>query len=356
MEFGLLENLMENKKIKNKPIWIGTGLVALDVIIDEINNEPQQFLSGGSCGNVSSIISFLGFKSYPIARLKSNVAAKKVVEDLDKWNVKTSLITVTKDGSTPIIIQRIKKNKAGFPVHKFEFRDPETGDWLPSYKPVLSANVSDIVKKVDIPSVFYFDRINRGSIDFAKFYKANGSLVYFEPNSISDERLFEECLEVADIIKFSNERMGNYQSIYPRQRVPLEIQTFGENGVAFRFSHQLNEKKWNKLPGLRISKLVDASGAGDWMSAGLIFSLGSNGSKGFKKISQKQLLSSLRYGQALGSLNCFFNGARGLMYQYTKQKCDLMVKQLLDLEDSFVPTPNKKVKSQGNKIAIRKLL
>ena len=30
-----------------KPICIGTGLVALDVIIDSVNKTPTQFLAGG---------------------------------------------------------------------------------------------------------------------------------------------------------------------------------------------------------------------------------------------------------------------------------------------------------------------
>jgi len=63
------------------------------------------------------------------------------LSDLNKWNVKTNMISTTDDGSTPIIIQRIKKDKNGSPIHRFEFRDPDDGSWLPSYKPVLSADV-----------------------------------------------------------------------------------------------------------------------------------------------------------------------------------------------------------------------
>jgi len=344
------------KKTNIKQIWIGTGLIALDVIIDEINNNPQELLSGGSCGNVSSIMTFFGFDSYPIARLKKNLATTELTKDLKKWKVKTKLVTATKDGSTPIIIQRIKTNKQGNPIHKFEFKDPKNGTWLPNYKPVLSAEVSNIVKNAPIPSVFYFDRINRGSIDFAKFYKSKGSLIYFEPSSIGEMRLFEECLQVADIIKFSTDRISNYESLFPIQRVPLEIQTHGIEGISYRFGKKLNEKKWHKLPVFSISGLVDASGAGDWMSAGLMTTIGKQGSKGFENLDSKKVIAALRFGQALGSLNCFYNGARGLMYNHTKSQIETLVKQLQKSKaDYTLLVKNKNKKSKKASIDISKL-
>lgn len=341
---------MENKTKKKeiKPIWIGTGLVALDIIIDDINNSPEQLLSGGSCGNVSSIMSYLGFESYVISRLKDNLATKAIVRDLKKWNVQTKLTTVTSDGSTPIIIQRNKKNKLGEPIHKFEFKDPFDGTWLPNYKPVLSADVPEIVKKTSEPVIYYFDRINRGSIDFAKYYKSKGALIYFEPSSIGEMRLFEECLQVADIIKFSVDRIGNYSELFPVQRVPLEIQTQGDKGISYRFSHSLKEKKWVNLKGFSISGLVDASGAGDWMSSGLLTKVGKQGLKGFRNTDRIKIAEALKFGQALGSLNCFFTGARGLMYHYTKIQVENLVTQLQKSKGTYslkVKRSNKKRKT-----------
>jgi sugar/nucleoside kinase (ribokinase family) len=348
-----MENKIKKKQIK--PIWIGTGLVALDIIIDDINNSPEQLLSGGSCGNVSSIMSYLGFESYVISRLKNNLATKAVIKDLKKWNVKTKLVTVTSDGSTPIIIQRNKRNKLGEPIHKFEFKDPIDGAWLPNYKPVLSADVPEIVKKTSEPVIYYFDRINRGSIDFAKYYKSKGALIYFEPSSIGEMRLFEECLKVADIIKFSVDRISNYSELFPVQRVPLEIQTQGDKGINYRFSHTLKEKKWVNLKSFSISCLVDASGAGDWMSAGLLTKVGKQGLKGFSNIDQKKVVEALKFGQALGSLNCFYTGARGLMYQCTKNQVENLVKQLQKTKGTYSLTTKTGNKKRQTNLDIGKL-
>lgn len=328
-------NKLKMKNEKSSPICIGTGLVALDVIMNGNPKTPLKIFAGGSCGNVMSILSFLSWDSYPIARLKKNNATKELLSDLSKWKVKTNMISTTEDGSTPIIIQRIKKDKNGLPIHRFEFRNPDDGSWLPSYKPVLSADVDKIVQKKAASKVFYFDRINRASIDFAKYYKSKGALIYFEPSSIGEMRLFEECLNVSDIIKFSSDRINNYSTLFPKQRVPLEIETLGKDGVQFRFSHELNQKSWNAVPANQVDVFFDAAGAGDWTSAGIISKLGKTGLKGFNSVKKEAVIAAIKYGQSLGSLNCFFDGARGMMYNLNKKEVETLVKTIQKSKKPF---------------------
>ncbi len=112
------------KKSEKRSICIGTGLVALDIVM---NNKPDTHLklyAGGSCGNVLAILSFLNWETFPIARLKNNKASLEILNDLGRWNINTSLISQTNDGSTPIIIQRIRIDKDGNSSHRFEFRNP----------------------------------------------------------------------------------------------------------------------------------------------------------------------------------------------------------------------------------------
>jgi len=179
------------------------GLVALDVILNGSPDTAPKVFAGGSCGNVLSILSFLGWRSYPIARLKKNRAADELIEDLLKWQVNTDLVFIKDDGSTPIIIHRIFKDKSGNPTHRFEFRTPDRKQWLPSFKAVVNGDVELIKKTISKTKVFYFDRISRSSIELAKYYREKGGLVFFEPSSMTDERLFVEALQTSDIIKFS---------------------------------------------------------------------------------------------------------------------------------------------------------
>jgi len=336
------------------PTCVGTGLVALDVIM---NGDPSNLLkihAGGSCGNVLSILTFLGWDSYPIARLKDNSAAKELLSDLKKCKVRTKMVTTTGDGSTPIIIQRIKKDRHGNYVHRFEFKNPENGEYLPSYKPVLGANVENIVKKQPEARVYYFDRSNRASIDFAKYYKEQGALIYFEPSSARDLRLFEESVAVADVVKFSGDRITNYSELYPTQKAPLEIETLGKEGMRFRFSHNCNKREWIYLRGYNISNLADAAGAGDWTSAGIISKIGKTGFKGFHKLTIENIKAALEHGQALGALNCLFDGARGLMYACEKGSLDGMVKAIITGNNASIKSTNN-LKITGKKLTIGSL-
>lgn len=327
-------------KIKNtmqkKNICAGTGLVALDVVVTSDMEKPAQFYAGGSCGNVLTILSYMGWDSYPIARLSNNVAADLLLQDLNKWKVKADLLTFTEDGSTPIIIHRILKDKRGQSKHRFEFRNPEDGKYLPSYKPCLSKSVENILQKGPIPKVFYFDRINRASIDLAKAYKANGSIIFFEPSSAKDEKGFKQCLEVADVVKFSEDRIPNYTANFHKGQVPIEIQTLGEKGVKYRRKDSAN---WSDVKGYLIDNVSDTAGAGDWCTAGVIFTF-------FEfnylpnSVTNVEIEKALNFGQILSAINCTFEGARGLMYNMNFEELIAQVESVLSARINVISLTN----------------
>ena len=256
------------KKIKKgASTCIGSGLIALDVIVNGKQSTPAKLCAGGSCGNVLSILSFLGWESKPIGRLANNRASEKLFNDFSNFNVDTSLITTSKDGKTPIIIHRILKDKEGNPKHRFEFKVPETNIWLPMYKPVLASSVSNLISKKNYSNVFYFDRVSRSTIDLARYYKSKGALIVFEPSSLKDNKQFLECLSIADIIKFSRDRINNYSNIFQYPNAPLEIETLGENGLQYRIKSD-PIPKWKIVPSFKFSNVLDTAGAGDWCTAG----------------------------------------------------------------------------------------
>src|SRR5258706_6678272 len=102
LKFGLQEiHTMKHKELKfkkqksTKAVCIGTGLVALDVIMNGDPNTQPKFLAGGSCGNILIILSFLGWKSYPVARLSNRPSVKLLFNDLVLNNIKLELISVS---------------------------------------------------------------------------------------------------------------------------------------------------------------------------------------------------------------------------------------------------------------------
>ena len=315
---GCMENLTMTKlkKLpKNRPTCVGIGLVALDVILNGSPLTPAKLCAGGSCGNVMSILSYLGWDSKPIARLSTNNATKKILVDFKNFNVNTNLLFKESSGSTPIIIHRILKDKDGKPKHKFEFKIPGTDKWLPGYKPLLATKVETITKKQNNTSVFYLDRVSRSSIDLAKYYKSLGALIVFEPSSFKEDKQFLECLSITDILKFSSERIKNFSELFPEPIVPLEIETLGEKGLQYRLKAD-SKKGWKVLKSYKLKNVIDTAGAGDWCTAGIINELGQKGAKSVDFSNRLIIENSLNIGQALGALNSIFEGARGLMYNF----------------------------------------
>jgi fructokinase len=303
-----------DKKKSSKAICFGAGLVALDVILNGNPNTQPRFLAGGSCGNVLAILAYLGWKSYPIARLSKKYPTELLLRDLHDSCVETKFIFKSEDGSTPIIIHRILKDSDNKPKHRFEFKIPKTNIWLPSYKPLLANKIEQITGSEIIPKVFYFDRVSRATIDLAKHYKTKGSLIFFEPSSMDNDKHFKECLEVTDILKFSNDRLPQFKELYQTRQVPIEIETLGANGLLFRsFKHKSED--WHFLPALFVDNAIDTAGAGDWCSAGIIHMLSNEKSDRLKGLTIEVLQKALEFGQFLGAVNCIFYGARGLTYR-----------------------------------------
>src|SRR4030043_1831428 len=153
-------------KIKTpNPVCIGAGLIVLDVVINGDPKSPPKLWTGGSCGNVLTILSYLGWKSYPLARLRDDVAAEELVKDLKKWKVRTSLISRNGSGNTPIIIEKIGTRRSGVPWHRFEWVCPNCGSWFPRYKPILARDIGQIGIRIPRSQVFFFDRVLRSSFE-----------------------------------------------------------------------------------------------------------------------------------------------------------------------------------------------
>jgi len=313
----------KNKKIDDKIRVLGTGLLALDIVLNGSKKTKPKLLAGGSFGNVITILSYLGLETYPIARLAANKTTNFILDDIKHWKVNTKLIFKEEKGSTPIIIHRILKDKQGIPRHKFEFRNPINGNWLPSFRPFLAKNIQTIENSIPKSQLFYFDRVSRSSIDLAKLAKKNGALVYFEPSSYKDSKQFHECLDISDIIKYSKDRIKNYRTLFPKTNATLEIETDGAQGVNYRFK----SSKWKPLRPFYLEDIIDAAGAGDWCSAGIMKTIAGNGD--LKKQTSRQIESAINFGQAQGAINCLFEGARGAMYNLKLESFIKLTEQLI---------------------------
>ena len=159
-----------------QPTAFGMGLLALDVVMTSRAQRYPRWFAGGTCGNVLAALSYLGWRTAPISRLGPDAAADRIIEDLQRWNVSTGLISRPADGSTPVIIHRIGTTKNGEPYHSFSWRCPACGSHLPGYKPVLASVAHQLAEQCDRTDVFFFDRVSRGVLLLAEHYKSRGAI------------------------------------------------------------------------------------------------------------------------------------------------------------------------------------
>jgi fructokinase len=183
--------------------------------------------------------------------------------------------------------------------------------------------------------VFFFDRISRAVLVLATELRKHGAVIVFEPSSVGDPKLFREAWTAAHIVKYSHERLRDIADVEfargERDRVLLEVETLGRAGV--RYQSRLPRaatRGWVTMEAFSPMGLKDAAGAGDWCTAALIDKLAQGGLLGFRKISGGELKDSVRFGQALASWNCRFEGARGGMYEVTKKEFDQEVAHILE--------------------------
>lgn len=306
--------------IKGDYTCLGSGLVTLDIIFRADSGEPE-FMAGGSCGNVLTILSYLGWKSLPVIRLGCDIEGDRIIEDMGMWGVQDRFIERDDRIASPRIIQRTYAGKN--PRHTFSLRCVH-GKRLPYVRPFRLSSLRRIEDGIPTAHVFYFDRATPSSLEIARRQKRLGALIVFEPPRLRDEKNFRTCVEISDILKHCGDaEPEDYGCVNP----PLEIQTRGRKGLRYRTANMLPRTEWTYLPAFDVCGLVDAAGAGDWLTAGLIHMLVRNNT--WQNITIEILRDSLLFGQSLATLNCLCSGARGLMYHVPSSRLGILVSEVV---------------------------
>ena len=290
-------------------ICVGAGLVSLDILIRDGARFPIGYYVGGTCGNVMMILAHMGWNSYPIARLDGSKDTTRILEDMEKHGVHTDFITKDEVGKTPVIVQRNYVTKDGIMTHKFESRNTK-GRLFLDFKPLTIKQADTILEHIDfVPKVFFFDKVSPAILKLAIAFKEKGSVVFFEPSSKGGNvKTFEQCIEVADIVKFSEQRIKEV-ALFENYKDKLIIQTLGEKGLNYRLNSD-----WIHLEPVVNENVVDTSGAGDWTAAALINELLKNkASRKIESFSRSEIEVALNKAQTIGAKSCSYEGARGMM-------------------------------------------
>jgi sugar/nucleoside kinase (ribokinase family) len=301
---------------EDRPSIVGTGLLALDVVISDDDCSSPRRWAGGTCGNVLIILSYLDWDAYPVGRLDSEAASKRILADMARWGVHLDFATSEPQCNAPIIIHKIFRTPGGEALHKFSMKCPHCGAWLPGYKAVVSSAAQHVAARIGSPRVFFLDRVSRGSLLLAKASSERGALVVFEPSGIQDPRLFREALSLTHILKYSTDRIHDLREWKSSTTPLLEIETLGRKGLRYRSRIESSKTTgWQRLEPYSATRVTDTAGSGDWCTAGIVHCLGRQGLAGLHTTTATELREALRFGQALAAWNCRFEGARGGMYE-----------------------------------------
>lgn len=328
--------------ISSKPKIFGTGLIALDLVMGADEQSPVRSWAGGTCGNVLSIMAYLGWEAFPIARMNGDPASQRVKADMRKWGVQLKFSGCSPASHTPIIIQQIKRSRDGVPHHRFSWACPRCGQWLPGYKAVTLNAVEKILPDLANASVFFMDRLSPAALVLAEEAARNGALVFFEPSAKSDERLLGDALKLAHVIKYANQRLDSLGTMIENSpSLHLEVQTLGDKGLRFRYRLAKKFSAWHHSDALKAPILADTCGSGDWCTAGILSMVAEDGLAGFLGAGASGIREALRYGQALAAWNCGFEGARGGMYAMDRKAFDRQITALLEGEEYALLKPRK---------------
>ena len=310
---------------------VGAGLIALDMVIGSDPGAPIRCWAGGTCGNVLSILAYLGWDAYPVARMNGDGASERIREDMARWGVHLDLADCRPSTNAPIVVHRIRQDKKGQSVHRFSRSCPHCAKWLPAFKPITVDAVDRIKPSLADASVFFLDRLSRATLMLAAEASGHGAVVVFEPSTKGSEKHMAEALAIAHVIKYADNRFAKVDGVMQDGSAALlEIQTLGARGLRYRHRLGRGASTWMHLKAIDAPRLADACGSGDWCTAGLIAKAAVGGQEGLRRTGARGIRGALRYGQVLAAWNCCFEGARGGMYAVSEQVFAGQIANLLD--------------------------
>lgn len=285
---------------------VGTGFTVLDRIYVDESTRPLEEL-GGSCGNVLISLAILGRVVAPVLCLGDDAVGRLLLDEFDRAGASTDFIDLREGYSSPIVAELLDTASGR---HTFRTVCPETGKRLAGFKPIGMLDVASARAAISCCSIFFADRISEAIVEAMAIAAAGGAVVYFEPSAAGDPELFAEAVQLASIVKFSSERLGDLVASLEQSADKIFVVTHGEAGLEVRRGAERII-----CPAIAATRVVDTCGSGDMVSVGLIDRLLKSRGAADVPLALSEVLAGVIAGQALATENCAFIGARGVFRQ-----------------------------------------
>ena len=319
---------------------MGTGNFSFDIItqleypngfvVGKRNKSEEKILTmeiGNTCGNVMTMLPYLGVKTFPVAKLDMSPQGYQMKRDMKGYGADVRFVSNTLSGGTTVLRCVHKLDMDGKPTmgHKGSTAGkPWSGPSARPARKYLSSKGGEVDFLVEsmgfTPDVFFFDIAQAGHRILAERLREKGTLVYFECDSdghrIEDEtrrqaayRAFLRCVEASDVVKMSGQYVQDL-SFAEAYQDKLFIQTLGVEGLRFK----LGRGEWIKLDPIMNSDYKDYEGAGDWTSTTLIAALCSRNMLKVKDMTEEAVKEMLMMAQTMASYSVGFIGSKGMIH------------------------------------------
>lgn len=306
--------------VSMKKTIIGSGNYNLDTIVvrdypewprlrpftDRVVREEV----GGTCGNVMSILAWLGWDARPLVCLDDSPEGLKVAADLKRFGCDCRHVTNLPGGGTTLLRCTHKKDAEGRHVMSVRAGSPG-GSRFPRRRYLRARDEAPAFLEAleEAPAVFFFDDPTAGNRLIAKGLRERGSLVYFEPSKMETNADLE-AIHISNIIKFSDENVPvvAFADAFDDK---LFIQTMGANGVRFKLAGH----DWVRLPAVPSGNVVDTEGAGDWTTAIFLDQFLSESQNGLEGVSEEEIERALTVAQTVAAQSVSFISSLGMIHE-----------------------------------------
>ena len=245
---------------------------------------------GGTCANVLCMLAHLGWTALPQVKLTEREEGRKLAESLRSFGCDTRYVSFVPN-STFCGMECNHKKDLLSGEHKltirafgldgsryFTVKHLRARDEVPAFLENLS----------EVPDVYFFDHYEAGPRSIARELKNRGTLIYFECENNREWNKVVKSVEVADIVKFSDENVPD-TSFADEYNDKLFIQTQGSKGLQFK----LRNGDWIHVNPLQITDVVDWEGCGDTITAVFLYELGKIGFPKVADLTESQVMSAL---------------------------------------------------------------
>lgn len=264
---------------------------------------------GGTCGNVSCMLPYLGVQTFPLAHFDESEQGLQMKEDLRRYGADVRFVQNSPKGGTTLLRCTHKLDKAtGKPATTFRATSP--GSRFAKRKaPRGRDEAPEFLQTLDFtPDVFFFDMAESGYRVIAEGLRQKGTLIYFEPESDKEQSKFIDAVKKSDIIKFSGEKVTDL-SFCDGFSDKIFVQTRGAEGLLFK----LGRGEWQKVAPVPNDNVVDWEGAGDWTTSQFIACLCERNILSFSKMTEQNICECLEAACQTASRSVSFMGSKGMI-------------------------------------------